>query len=1077
MKKFLSVALALAMTLSLVVVGASAKSYTDNSKIKYGEAVDVVSGVKIVDGYTDGSFNPGATLTRGAAAKIICNMMLGPTTAATLGVSSAPFKDVSTKNVFAGYIAYCAKQGIINGYTDKTFRPAGTVNGYQFMKMLLGALGYDGSIEGFTGSNWEVTVAKLASNLKLFSGLSGTFAGSKAMTREEACLYAYNTLTATMVEYENKGSEIIINGVVYRQGASKASKVANDKAKDYRGSVDGDEYMQFCEQYFSGLKYSNTTDAFQAPAEKWKNGSSTIGSYTYDADETYTAAVSVGKIYTDLGLSASPKTLTVYEDGKQVTGTAVNALVRGGTETYGGNGAKTEVFVNNSAKTDITIVVINTYVAQVSSVTAATSAKDRFVAVNFKSAVPAGTVNTFETDKFAAKDLVSFTVAYDGTSAYDIQDMNALTKTATGKLVSYTAGKNLTVADKTYDLNSKAAVDNGMGSYTPGSSDMDIYCDAYGYALYVEGTQGVTNYATVIGAGSTNAYGSTSTGVTLLLADGTQKAVTAKMATGSAKLTENSVTNAAQTVSDVIGDLVTYSVDANGVYTLTVAQNYNKDISGKIDFTNGRPVLSVDSKTLYTTSNTVFFVCTGTEPNLTYAVYTGYAKMPTLAATNSIGIAYSVNAANQVNAVYLSVKELSGINAVDTFVVKNASSAKTTDANGTYYVLPAIVDGKVTTVKISDISAINGTGGTGLFALKSVLESNGVITSAAALTVNNAPYFMTTGIVAADKGVIGVGSGTYLAYNDKTAVYTVDKDFTSFTASSVGAIATDKTVTVYYTVDSTTGVVTNIILVPAVVTPVTPVAGKYATGVDKTVKGASDYLDLSKAANAQVAADNKLKINVLKSGDEVQQMKDALAYLGYTVTKATKTGTSYTFTATKSGVEYSIPCDTLADVTYIYTVTVDGVKTYAKVSDKIAVAAASGATNPGTGYVVDGKTYAAYGDYTVTAADATIVTGYVKVAAPTDATYGTAGVKAGTVTYDPATPFVKAGGTISVTIVTTANTDATKGGSVTVTATGATAPTIADVTKEQAIAGKTITATITVGQKDITALTVVVADK
>lgn len=51
------------MTLSLAVVGASAKDFTDGSKINYKEAVDVVSAVKIIDGYTDGSFNPTATLT------------------------------------------------------------------------------------------------------------------------------------------------------------------------------------------------------------------------------------------------------------------------------------------------------------------------------------------------------------------------------------------------------------------------------------------------------------------------------------------------------------------------------------------------------------------------------------------------------------------------------------------------------------------------------------------------------------------------------------------------------------------------------------------------------------------------------------------------------------------------------------------------------------------------------------------------------------------------------------------------------------------------------------------------------
>jgi hypothetical protein len=143
---------------------------------------------------------PRKPLTRGAAAKIICNMVLGPTTAAALGVSTAPFKDVSTSNVFAGYIAYCAQQGIINGYADKTFRPAGTVTGYQFLKMLLGALGYDGKIEGFSGTNWEVNVAKLASKLGLYDG-NDKFVGTKAMTREEACLYAFNTLKATMVEY------------------------------------------------------------------------------------------------------------------------------------------------------------------------------------------------------------------------------------------------------------------------------------------------------------------------------------------------------------------------------------------------------------------------------------------------------------------------------------------------------------------------------------------------------------------------------------------------------------------------------------------------------------------------------------------------------------------------------------------------------------------------------------------------------------------------------------------------------------------------------------------------------------
>ena len=80
MKKFLSLVLALVMTMSLVTVSAGAKDFTDSSKIQYAEAVDVMSAAKVIDGYTDGTFNPTATLTRGAAAKIICNLILGPTT-------------------------------------------------------------------------------------------------------------------------------------------------------------------------------------------------------------------------------------------------------------------------------------------------------------------------------------------------------------------------------------------------------------------------------------------------------------------------------------------------------------------------------------------------------------------------------------------------------------------------------------------------------------------------------------------------------------------------------------------------------------------------------------------------------------------------------------------------------------------------------------------------------------------------------------------------------------------------------------------------------------------------------------
>ena len=271
MKKFLALVLALIMTMSLVTISAGAEDFTDAASMNYEEAVVVMSELDVVGGYADGSFNPQAGLTRGAAAKIICNMILGPTTADALNADAAPYSDVSVDNVFAGYIAYCAKEGIISGYADGTFRPAAPLTGYAFMKMLLGALGYDPAVEGYTGANWSINVAKQALALGLDAGLVGEFNGSKALTREEACLYALNTLEAQMVEYKNAST--ISVGDITIQNNSSASTVDNI-ATDYNSvtGVANDYKENFCEKYFKKLtKIDGTDDDFgRTASHAWK---------------------------------------------------------------------------------------------------------------------------------------------------------------------------------------------------------------------------------------------------------------------------------------------------------------------------------------------------------------------------------------------------------------------------------------------------------------------------------------------------------------------------------------------------------------------------------------------------------------------------------------------------------------------------------------------------------------------------------------------------------------------------------------------------------------------------------------
>ncbi|MFR3663044.1 S-layer homology domain-containing protein [Flintibacter sp.] len=300
MKKFLSLVLALVMTMSLVTVSAGAKDFTDDSEITYKEAVDVISALGVVDGYSGGDFRPDDVLTRGAAAKIICNLILGPTTASALAASTAPFKDVPVTNTFAGYITYCSQQGIISGYADGTFRPTGTLSGNAFMKMLLGALGYDSSIEGYTGANWQVSVIKQASGIGLDDG-NDEFVGSQAVTRQEAALYAFNMLQATMVEYDKK--DTIVVGDITINTTSTRKDVENNTNTD--GNIDGerngDGLMQFGEKYFKDLEKEDATDIFGHPSSKWVYDGDDVGTYANEADATYVVEdddMDVGQVVT-----------------------------------------------------------------------------------------------------------------------------------------------------------------------------------------------------------------------------------------------------------------------------------------------------------------------------------------------------------------------------------------------------------------------------------------------------------------------------------------------------------------------------------------------------------------------------------------------------------------------------------------------------------------------------------------------------------------------------------------------------------------------------------------------------------
>ena len=243
LKKTLSLLLAVALVLSLTVVGASA-AYTGNKVdtlkdaadvgADYSEAVGVMVGLGIIEGYDDGTLRPETTYTREQAAKIIAYMQLGPKDADSLRCTKAPFTDVAADRWSAGYIAYCVEQGIIDGMGDGTFQPEAQLTGYQWAKMLLCAVGY-GRNDEYVGSSWSLNTAKDALDKGIFEGdLVG--ADHTPLQRQQAILYAFNTLTSVgVVVYSPSLGDYIL---AYGNFADRATIEGTLGEKVYKLDVD-----------------------------------------------------------------------------------------------------------------------------------------------------------------------------------------------------------------------------------------------------------------------------------------------------------------------------------------------------------------------------------------------------------------------------------------------------------------------------------------------------------------------------------------------------------------------------------------------------------------------------------------------------------------------------------------------------------------------------------------------------------------------------------------------------------------------------------------------------------------------
>ena len=535
MKKFLSLVLALVMTMSLVTIGAGATEYkdlTDKSEIKYSEAVAVLNKLGIITGYEDGSFKPTNNLTRGAAAKIIVSLMIGSEAASALTVNAAPYKDVPVTNTFAAVISYCKTAGYISGYADGSFRPGDPLTGYAFSKMLLGALGYSSKIEGFTGSGWTMNVAKLSNKAGLLNGIVD-FKGNVAVTRETAAQLSLNTLKATNVEYagsdvtvKGDGIDVTVGNSAYTYVTSNNAAINKNIGRGDPVGASGSNYytLEFGEEHFPALKLTNegdARDAFNRPSNKWSYKNVAIGTYALTPDYVYTkgaeGATAADKVK-DMGIkgfTVAPN--AYYENNKTVAfGTTNNQSRLEAIANLTDNGVRVELFMDpDHADTIESVVVVYTQLMQVNSVKSNEVTLKRLEDDSKNGTTPAtqvavGTTAGFISVTTVKEDAASFKTLKDmkaddyvlvvpvlDGSTYHVASVTA-PKTATGKMTNIAtkgtdrAVKSVTVGGTVYGMsNTWTSEGDKLSNSTILSDKVDtnVYLDTYGYAIYVKNVQ------------------------------------------------------------------------------------------------------------------------------------------------------------------------------------------------------------------------------------------------------------------------------------------------------------------------------------------------------------------------------------------------------------------------------------------------------------------------------------------------------------------------------------------------------------------------------------------------------------
>jgi hypothetical protein len=706
LKKALALVLALALCLSLATVAFAANydSYADASEVSddYAEAVDVVVGLKIIEGKDGNKLDLSGTLQRAEAAKILAVLNLGTKLAASINSSNASTGFSDTKGNWAsGYIAYNVAQGYLTGSNGK-FDPTGELTGTAFGKMLLNVLGYglsEKTVNGTTttvnkyeGSNWAINVLVDGNNYGLFTGVKSDVNG--AITRADAMQMVFNALKLNAVaSAENAGGLGVartyalneefaitaITGAITANAATTAG--AAGKQTTLAGAAEADD---------------------AAGTYKVETGVDLLGHYvklwtTVNADASINV-VSLVDLSTVVTVSAEADTAAKWQAAFGETAiTNKNTVAIGGGTLNSDAKIGTYVVYNNDIKSFTAPV---TYVAdKVNAITTTSGSESITLAgagvLNNKAAD--GVVRAYE--GIAKDDIVVYSV---NGAIYNISKAT----TVEGK-ISKISGTTYTING--VDYKASAATDNsGIADASANFSDtFKLYLTPNNEYFAIEKVSGETAASNVVYvvdnysvSGADNAYG---------VASSTKYYAQAVDTNG----TEVSYEKASATA--VAAGLYTVSVNSRGIATFTAVSSSNDVAYG----TNASATLAATDKIvaaqMYYASGVKFIYVNGSLGDLKITTKTGPQA---LSSKSIVYYGTKANGNGTISVVYVLNTEYVEDTSVDgTGIIAGfEGSASTTTvpytmadgSTGTAYVHSVYIDGVKTDIQTDADTAISG---------------------------------------------------------------------------------------------------------------------------------------------------------------------------------------------------------------------------------------------------------------------------------------------------------------------------------------------------------------------------------